>query len=99
MFSEFYVTSSKQTKIAAGIAFVFLCLILLPLFIIAHFNYPCTDDFAFARMLYREINNGSSFKEVILGAWEGFISFPQLLFPVLFAFCYLSLLESLYGLI
>ena len=75
MFSEFFVTSSKQTKIAAGIAFVFLCLILLPLFIIAHFNYPCTDDFAFARMLYREINNGSSFKEVILGAWEGFIQF------------------------
>ncbi len=75
MFSEFFVTSSKQTKIAAGIAFGFLCLILLPLFIIAHFNYPCTDDFAFARMLYREINNGSSFKEVILGAWEGFIQF------------------------
>ena len=51
MFSEFFVTSSKQTKIAAGIAFGFLCLILLPLFIIAHFNYPCTLPGCFTERL------------------------------------------------
>lgn len=75
MFSKFSVSQLKQSKIAAGIAFVFLCLILLPLFIIAHFNYPCTDDFSFAKALYIGINNGSSFKEIIYGAWEGFMQF------------------------
>ena len=68
MFSEFFVTSSKQTKIAAGIAFGFLCLILLPLFIIAHFNYPCSDDFAYAGAIYTGVKNGIGFREIVKAA-------------------------------
>ncbi len=75
MFSEFFVTSSKQTKIAAGIAFVFLCLILLPLFIIAHFNYPCSDDFAYAGAIYTGVKNGIGFREIVKGCWETAVRF------------------------
>lgn len=75
MFSEFFVTSSKQTKIAAGIAFGFLCLILLPLFIIAHFNYPCSDDFAYAGAIYTGVKNGIGFREIVKGCWETAVRF------------------------
>lgn len=75
MFSEFFVTSFKQTKIAAGIAFGFLCLILLPLFIIAHFNYPCSDDFAYAGAIYTGVKNGIGFREIVKGCWETAVRF------------------------
>lgn len=59
----------KQSKIAVGMAFAFLCMVLLPLFIIAHFNYPCADDFSDAAVLYRGIRDGNSLGSLIQGAW------------------------------
>lgn len=61
---------SKQSKTAAAFAITFLVLILIPLFAIAHFNYPCTDDFADGYALYRGIRDGSSFSVIVRGAWE-----------------------------
>lgn len=66
----FSVTPSKQSKKAVGMAFVFLCLALLPLFVIAHFNYPCSDDFAYAGAIYIGIKNGSGFWNIVNGCWE-----------------------------
>lgn len=69
------VIRSKQSKIALGMMLVFLVMALIPLFVIAHFNYPCSDDFAFADALYRGISGGSSLKVVMRGAWEEFVQF------------------------
>lgn len=49
---------------------IFLIVVLAPLFVIAHFNYPCSDDFAFADALYRGISSGGSFGVILQGAWE-----------------------------
>lgn len=65
----FSVTPSKQSKIAAGIVFAFLGIVLLPLFVIAHFNYPCSDDFAYAGAIYMGIKNGSGFWDIVRGCW------------------------------
>ena len=59
------VIRSKQSKIALGMMLIFLVMALIPLFVIAHFNYPCSDDFAFADALYRGISSGSSFKDIL----------------------------------
>lgn len=64
------VIRSKQSKIALGMMLVFLGVTLIPLFAIAHFNYPCSDDFAFADALYKGISNGSSLGVILRGAWE-----------------------------
>lgn len=64
------ILSSKESKIAVWIVFTFLFLVLLPLFVIAHFNYPCSDDFAFADALYKAISDGNSIGIVMLRAWE-----------------------------
>ncbi|MEY8521397.1 DUF6056 family protein [Lachnospiraceae bacterium 38-10] len=69
------VIRSKQSKIALGMMLIFLVMALIPLFVIAHFNYPCSDDFAFADALYRGISSGSSCKVVVQGAWEEFVQF------------------------
>lgn len=53
----------------------FLAAVLVPLFVIAHFNYPCSDDFAFADALYRGISSGSSFGAILQGAWEESVHF------------------------
>lgn len=66
----FFANNSKQSKMAVGLTFAFLCMALLPLFIIAHYNYPCTDDFCFADELYRGISNHREFKAVLSGAWN-----------------------------
>lgn len=52
-----------------GIMLIFLAAVLVPLFVIAHFNYPCSDDFSFADALYRGINGGSSLIVILQGAW------------------------------
>lgn len=72
MFSILY---SKQSKIAVGMVFAFLCMVLLPLFIIAHFNYPCTDDFAYAGTIYTGVKNGSSFWNIVSSCWETALRF------------------------
>ena len=64
------VLHSKQSKTALGIMLVFLVMALIPLFVIAHFNYPCSDDFAFAEALYKGISSGNSFRAILYGAWE-----------------------------
>ncbi len=64
------VIRSKQSKIALGMMLIFLVMALIPLFVVAHFNYPCSDDFAFADALYRGISGGSSLKNILKGAWE-----------------------------
>lgn len=69
------IMKSKQSKIAAVLSFAFLCLTLLPLFIIAHFSYPCTDDFAFADAIYKEISNSGGIRAVLRGGWEEFVRF------------------------
>lgn len=66
----FFMGGSKQSKIAVGVTFIFLCGILLPLFIIAHYNYPCCDDFTFADVLYRGIKNDSGLRAVLLETWN-----------------------------
>lgn len=63
------IEHSKQSKIAVAFTVIFLCMVFLPLFAIAHFNYPCTDDFAFGNALYREISNNSGMRAVMQGAW------------------------------
>ena len=42
---------SREWKAARWMAFAFLFIVLMPLFVIAHFNYPCSDDFSFAGAL------------------------------------------------
>lgn len=69
------VIRSKQSKIAIGIMLIFLAAVLVPLFGIAHFNYPCSDDFAFADALYRGISSGSSLRVILQGAWEESVSY------------------------
>ena len=54
---------------------IFLAAVLVPLFGIAHFNYPCSDDFAFADALYRGISSGSSLRVILQGAWEESVSY------------------------
>ena len=61
---------SKQSKLAVGMAAGFLFLVLLPLFIIAHFNYPCNDDFAYAGAIYMGVKNGSDFWTIVSGCWK-----------------------------
>ncbi len=61
---------SREWKAARWMAFAFLFIVLMPLFVIAHFNYPCSDDFSFAGALYREISNGSTFNVVVKEAWR-----------------------------
>lgn len=75
MFSKFSGKLLDQSKVAAGIVFAFLLLILLPLFVIAHFNYPCTDDFSFTSALYQAIDNNSGFWGILRAGWEKFIQF------------------------
>lgn len=70
MFSKFSGKLLNQSKVATGIAFAFLCLILLPLFVIAHFNYPCSDDFAYAGAIYTGIKNGAGFWDIVRGCFE-----------------------------
>lgn len=70
MFSKFSGKSLNQSKTAAVIAFVFLCLVLLPLFVIAHFNYPCSDDFAYAGAIYMGVKNGAGFWNIVRGCFE-----------------------------
>lgn len=74
MFSTIW---SKQSKLAVGMAAGFLFLVLLPLMIIAHFNYPCSDDFSFAGAIYREISNNSDIKRILQGAWEEAMQYYQ----------------------
>ena len=62
--------SSKGSKAAVWIVFIFLCMVSLPLFVIAHFNYPCSDDFAYAGVIYSGIKNGNSFWQIIAGCWD-----------------------------
>lgn len=62
--------SLKGSKAAVWIVSVFLLFALLPLFVIAHFNYPCSDDFAYAGAIYSGIKNGSSFWQILRGCWE-----------------------------
>lgn len=64
------VVRSKQSKTALGIMLIFLAAVLVPLFVIAHFNYPCSDDFAFADALYRGISGGNNLKIIVKNAWE-----------------------------
>lgn len=71
----FSMNSSKQSKIAVGLIFTFFCMILLPLFIIAHYNYPCSDDFSFADALYKGISDNSGLKAVLRGAWSEAVQF------------------------
>lgn len=66
----FSIENQKQFKIAVAFTVVFLCMVFLPLFAIAHFNYPCTDDFAYGSALYTEISNNSGIKAALHGAWE-----------------------------
>lgn len=75
MFSKFSGKSFDRSKTAAGIAFAFLCLILLPLFVIAHFNYPCSDDFAYAGAIYTGIKNNIGFWGTVRGCWETAVRF------------------------
>ena len=75
MFSKFSGNSINQSKTAAGMAFGFLCLILLPLFGIAHFNYPCSDDFAYAGAIYTGIKNDIGFWGIVKGCWETAVRF------------------------
>lgn len=66
----FSIIRLKQAKIAVGMAFAFLCMVLLPLFIIAHFNYPCADDFSYAKAIYIGVKNRSGFWDIISSCWE-----------------------------
>lgn len=66
----FSVIWSKQSKLAVGLAAGFLVFVLLPLFVIAHFNYPCNDDFAYAGAIYTGIKNGNGFWEIVSGCWK-----------------------------
>ena len=66
---------TKESKMAVWIVFAFLFLAALPLFVIAHFNYPCSDDFAFADALYKAISDGNSINIVIQRAWEEAVSY------------------------
>lgn len=75
MFSKFSEKVLNQSKMATGIAFAFLILILIPLFVIAHFNYPCTDDFSFTSALYKAVDNNSGFWGILHAGWEKFIQF------------------------
>lgn len=75
MFSKFYGKFLNQSKTAAGITFAFLGLILLPLFVIAHFNYPCSDDFAYAGAIYTGIKNDIGFWGIVRGCWETAVRF------------------------
>ena len=75
MFSKFSGNSINQSKTAAGMTFGFLCLILLPLFVIAHFNYPCSDDFAYAGAIYTGIKNDIGFWGIVKGCWETAVRF------------------------
>lgn len=70
MFSKFSGKSFNQSKTAAVIAFGFLCLIILPLLVIAHYNYPCSDDFAYAGAIYMGIKNGAGFWDIVRGCFE-----------------------------
>ncbi len=62
--------SLKGSKAAVWIVFIFLSMVSLPLFVIAHFNYPCSDDFAYAGAIYSGIKNGNSFWQIMAGCWE-----------------------------
>lgn len=62
--------SSRQSKIAVGIAVVFLFFALFPLLVIAHFNYPGSDDFAYAGAIYMGMKNGNSFLQIVKGCWD-----------------------------
>ncbi len=73
----FFVTNSKQKKISVVVVFLFLGVILLPLFIIAHFNYPCSDDFAYAGAIYMGIKNGMGVGDVVKGCWAMAMRFYQ----------------------
>ena len=69
------VICSRQSKTALGVMLIFGVMTLIPLFVIAHFNYPCSDDFAFADALYRGISSGNNLKVILHGAWEEFVQF------------------------
>lgn len=66
----FFENFFKRYKIDVGITAAFLCAVLLPLFIIAHFNYPCSDDFWFGSALYKGIRENSGLGTVVEGAWN-----------------------------
>ncbi len=60
----------NQLKWAVFISIVFLGMVILPLILIAHYNYPCSDDFAYADSIYWNIRNGKGLFVIIQGAWE-----------------------------
>ncbi len=39
------------------------------------FNYPCSDDFAYAGAIYTGVKNGIGFREIVKGCWETAVRF------------------------
>lgn len=71
------VIRSKQSKIALGMMLVFGVMALIPLFVVAHFNYPCSDDFAYAEAIYIGVKNGKSVWQIIIDCWSTAMRYYQ----------------------
>lgn len=67
--------NKKEKNIALILSVLVLVISLIPLYIIAHFNYPTSDDFAYASSIYWGIRNGHGIGQIIRDSWDTAIRF------------------------
>jgi len=61
----FYFLKNKTKKNNVEICWMMFIATLIPLYLIAHFNYPSSDDFAYASSIYWGLKNGASLSTII----------------------------------
>lgn len=62
--------NENQIKWLAIIATIMLAVVCIPLLMLAHYNYPSTDDFCFGADLYHAIRNHKSSYEIFLAGLQ-----------------------------
>lgn len=66
--------SENQLLWSAVVVTVAGIVTLIPLYVIALYNYPTSDDFAYADSIYQNIKNGATWLTILKGAWaEGLV--------------------------
>jgi len=93
----------RDNRTAVALTIIVLLVTTIPLYALAHFNYPTTDDFAFASAIYDGILLGKSWWEIIKDSWATvarfYLTWQGRYFDVsLYAFAVGAAVPELYGL-